>query len=1471
MTQSDAEPHASEDSGVTRRWWLNPSLARLAFGDSTHGAPARETPSMAQRALLHSDMAEPDFGELDLDDPPQREFGDYELIEQVGRGGMGVVYRARQRNLGREVAIKLLTAGQRASDELVDSLRREAQNAALLQHPNIVVVHEMGEHGGRIFYAMQLVRGRSLSQWLDADGPLPPRQAADLLRAVAEAVDYAHRLGVLHLDLKPGNILVDEHGVPLVADFGLARRLEQALDLANERICGTPSYMAPEQAQMLGPALSPATDVWALGAVLYEMLTGKPPFDAGEPSATVHLLLQGKVRKPSRLRPVPADLEAICLRCLEKDPARRYIGARALADDLGRYLDGRAVSVRRLGTSQRLARWAQREPKLATASALAVLALVVGLIATTQQWQRAQANAATSSARLWDSRRETALRLEQDGKGWEALPRLLANIGEEERAGETDLAQLERRRIGMLLGQGAVLVGQTAITDSQPLAVELSDDGRTLAIGFSDQSMRWYDAASLRERGRVSLADLPTSDGQPRVPLLLRFINQHRLLVTLDWLSNKAAPNSDDSWLVDLEHGRIIDPPAAFAGFASGSYSPDGRYAVLHDRHGHAQCWQLDPWRACSPLASGIVHDQPWKVGRGGRYALTISSAPRELIFRDLHDLGRIVFTVTPPGNTGIAAWQESRDSRWLALGDFEGRLYLLDLQTRAIRQLPAPRSREITWLAFSEDDSWLSAVTWDGYAYVFDVVSGNPLVAGQMQQDFVPQRVEVSRHQRLLLVSGGGQAYGPGRSDSALWRLPEAGTRASPATRIGISPAGHANAGRYPIGWSRPTGLLASAGLDGQVRLWRLPLSPQLPARAAHQIPEQLQFDGRRVVDVEWNRLRLVSAVGVGRTRWLVLPQPPGFAELADGGRTLIVTTGPELRVYDAPSLHLRFPPFPLPSSPQRLLVSTDGARVATSYGLSGPEGFQERVLVHDTRAGRRLPGTMLLPGALRRMDFSADHSRLLVLGPRQAATWVYVTDTLQRIGEYPHDEFQPVNAAAFARDRRDILLATIANENGLGANTLLYWDPVADVVREQHGLGPVRPVSVIATGTGPFVAGVEAELIDPGGAHARQPRRLAVDDTDSGIAISADGRLVARAFQRHVQVLDLATGATVGPPLAADIPAMDVVAELAFSPDGSQLLARTQYGHWLRWPIAADVRPLPELAVVLGRLGIDAETQRAPNAPSRAQRAGLRARDPGAWPRRESRPSPPTARWLDGLPIAARASATSPLLLDLTAAYDFGPETVLNTYFSVLPSLRPRPVGVQRIAGVDYDLRGMAQISGPDPGARIGGASSAGIGIAVPAIPVAALHLLMTVSTPTPIPDVETVARVRLRYRDGSQTVLPIRTQREVPGYSAHDRPVPLAWAQFRAMGSLGARAGSNDLILSAPRLANPHPERLIRSLDLEIGENGAVNTWICLGITVEPVIPATLLRNPYKRGPVPTAPPAAEATPSTVRRSP
>ncbi|MFT3754727.1 MAG: serine/threonine-protein kinase [Pseudoxanthomonas sp.] len=321
--------------------------------------------------------------ELDLDDPEQREFGDYELIKRIGAGGMGLVYRARQRGLEREVAIKLLLAGLWASPEAIDRFRQEAQHAARLQHPGIVTIFEMGETDGLIHYAMQLVRGESLAMRLrERGGILPPHEAAVLVRSVAEAVAYAHSLGVLHLDLKPANVLIDaDTGRPLVADFGLARRIEPSILPDVDVIAGTPGYMAPEQAQP-GAALGATADVWALGAMLHELLGGGLSRD-NEADVDGY----DRFDLPDR---VPADLRAICGKCLAPVPASRYAGARELADDLGRFLEGRAVAARPLTPPQRLLRWARREPRMAFAIGFAAMAVFAGLSVSLWMWQRAE-------------------------------------------------------------------------------------------------------------------------------------------------------------------------------------------------------------------------------------------------------------------------------------------------------------------------------------------------------------------------------------------------------------------------------------------------------------------------------------------------------------------------------------------------------------------------------------------------------------------------------------------------------------------------------------------------------------------------------------------------------------------------------------------------------------------------------------------------------------------------------------------------------------------------------------------------------------------------------------------------------------------------------------------------------------------------------------------------------------------------
>ena len=341
----------------------------------------------------------------------------YEILGELGRGGMGVVYKARQVRLNRLVAIKTLLPGPCARAEMLARFRAEAQAQARLNHPHVVQVHEVGEQDGRPYVVLELVEGGSLAEKL-AGRPQPPREAAALVEMVARAVHHAHEHGLVHRDLKPANILLQKSEIqnpkseiacrpevsdfgfrisdftPKVTDFGLVKCLEgKAGPTQSGVILGTPSYMAPEQAAGGGREIGPATDVYALGAILYEMLTGRPPFLGATPLDTVHQVRYQEPVPLRRLQPrAPRDLETVCLKCLAKDPPRRYVSAAALADDLERFLAGKPIQARPVGYTERCWRWCRRRPAVAALAAALALAVLLGFAAVIWQWRRAEAN-----------------------------------------------------------------------------------------------------------------------------------------------------------------------------------------------------------------------------------------------------------------------------------------------------------------------------------------------------------------------------------------------------------------------------------------------------------------------------------------------------------------------------------------------------------------------------------------------------------------------------------------------------------------------------------------------------------------------------------------------------------------------------------------------------------------------------------------------------------------------------------------------------------------------------------------------------------------------------------------------------------------------------------------------------------------------------------------------------------------------
>ena len=296
----------------------------------------------------------------------ETQFGEYELLEELGRGGMGVVYKARQADLDRLVAVKVILTGRLATPQQVQRFHEEARAAARVSHPNVVHIYKAGEVRGNHFFAMEYIAGRSLADVL-AGGPLAFETIAELLVAVARAVDHLHAQGIIHRDLKPSNILLDAQSRPYVTDFGLAMMVSPT-GTADESVAvaGTPNYMAPEQAAGRGALIGPCTDVYCLGAVLYHLLTNRPPFEASTTMDTLVQVMESDPPRPSALNPrIPPELELICLRCLSKQPHERYRSAAALADDLEHYLNGEALETQPPGLWLRCRSWARRQPGLA--------------------------------------------------------------------------------------------------------------------------------------------------------------------------------------------------------------------------------------------------------------------------------------------------------------------------------------------------------------------------------------------------------------------------------------------------------------------------------------------------------------------------------------------------------------------------------------------------------------------------------------------------------------------------------------------------------------------------------------------------------------------------------------------------------------------------------------------------------------------------------------------------------------------------------------------------------------------------------------------------------------------------------------------------------------------------------------------------------------------------------------------------
>lgn len=360
---------------------------------------AMET-SSDETTVISPSSSEPPRATLN---PTVRYFGDYELLDEIARGGMGVVFKARQTGLNRIVAVKMILSGQLAGEAEVKRFYTEAEAAANLQHPNIVAIHEVGEHEGRHYFSMDYIEGENLAAYLKRN-PLSATEAARLMKTIAEAIHFAHQRGTLHRDLKPHNILIDQNGVPHITDFGLAKKIETDSGITQSgTVMGSPAYMPPEQAAGKNEQVGPASDVYSLGAILYQILTGQPPFSGATSVETLVKVMQQEPIAPSRLSDkVPTDLETICLKCLEKRPERRYHSARELAEDLGRFLNEQPIFAKPASAGRKTWNWLVRNPWALTGAAamlvLGLMGLAYGLWEQNQAMKWSAAHGKPSSA-----------------------------------------------------------------------------------------------------------------------------------------------------------------------------------------------------------------------------------------------------------------------------------------------------------------------------------------------------------------------------------------------------------------------------------------------------------------------------------------------------------------------------------------------------------------------------------------------------------------------------------------------------------------------------------------------------------------------------------------------------------------------------------------------------------------------------------------------------------------------------------------------------------------------------------------------------------------------------------------------------------------------------------------------------------------------------------------------------------------